>query len=124
MYTKFDSLIICVDGDPYPYVKALYPFLDISGSICIFSTDIEPLSYCFYKLKEKEIAINLDYEETIVFPYQVKPQRSHPSREIYYSGSVVSGIKMENNINFGNGYLEKYTDHMMQVINEIDKKEN
>jgi len=111
----FDSIIIVVNGDPYPIIKALFPYLSPSCPFCIFSSYIEILSNCYQKLWEQQAAIALDIFETITRPYQVLPQRTHPKTNVPAgSGYILHGIKIDTD--FGKGSLIDYNENFKLTL--------
>ena len=96
LHRPCDCIILAVRYDPIATLIPMLRFLAPSCPFVVYSEFIEPLTECFLKLQQDNLAINLRLSDTWTREYQVLPGRTHPNMTMSQSGGfLLTGIKLD-----------------------------
>jgi len=90
---KCDGLIIVCKQHPSALLMYLSKFIRLSGQFTVYSPYKEPLLDAYMTMKEQGSAVNVNLSETWLRPYQVLPERTHPTVNMSGGGGyLLTGI--------------------------------
>ena len=88
-----DCLLLAVPYDPLPLVLAALRYCRPCAALAVFHSDLACLARLYKRLRELELAINLQIEERFTRELQVLPARTHPHMQMHSaSGYLLTGV--------------------------------
>ncbi|PAV91453.1 hypothetical protein WR25_01747 [Diploscapter pachys] len=93
-----DSLVFATRTvHPQSLLEKLYPHLKMSGTISIFSPQLNPLLEAYDWLRQNHTVVQMQLSDQMCRNMQVLPDRTHPlMSQSIGGGFILSGIKVDN----------------------------